>query len=84
MSVVVEMISDDVGDLRVKRMTMHRVPSPQEEIRVLSTVRGITTAVYFKVVRVVHNANTDEYPRCDGELDAWVHVVKLARDFRDA
>lgn len=77
MSFVIEMTSNTVGDLSTKRMTMSRAPSLHEEIRILSTVNGLTTAILFRVERVVHNANTDEYPRRPDELDAWIKAIKI-------
>ena len=57
------------------RVTMSRVPSVNEVVRILQSVDGMTTAFWYRVTHVMHNADTNMYPRRDGEIDAWVDCV---------
>lgn len=75
MSVLVEINSNAVDDLRGVRVTMSRVPVVDETIRILSLVNDLTTACRFRVLRVTHNANTSAYPKREQEIDAWVDCV---------
>lgn len=69
---IVELTTNGGDDLRVFRVTIDRVPHVHEIIRVLVAVNGMTSERCFRVIRVVHNASTEAYPRRVGELDAWV------------
>lgn len=88
MSVIVELNSDragsliNAGDLRAARISVSRVPAVDEIIRALAIVNGGTKALWFQVTRVVHNANTETFPRRNGELDAWVFCVPCEEVWR--
>lgn len=77
MNVIVEMNYSTDGHLGVMRITMSRVPLAHEIIRVRRSVNGLTTVFCFRVARVVHNANTDTYPKRAHEIDAWVDCVEV-------
>lgn len=81
MRVVLELITDAVGDLRAFRVTMSRVPNIDEIVRILATVNGGTTAFFFQVTHVVHIAHTDDYPRRETEIDAWVHCLSVEASY---
>lgn len=66
----------------VTRAMLSRVPASGEVLRILATENGSTVEQWFRVLTVVHNANTSEYPRRSAEeLDAWVYCARIPSDF---